>query len=181
MLKKSIRITILEIAHSIFSRGEFHPYTYLLKGPDSTEVDVSQVLDLFLEIVEYLERIGGYVSFRKTEYNDFEKALICPIFIEGLITFYLADVKIDVSEIHLNASSLSSEDKERFGLLNLYILLKNGAAVDRKAIEGVLGLSISHTGFETLKREFLESTGLEIKRRSDNTYYVERDDNEGEV
>lgn len=116
MSRKNTSVQILEIAVAMFSRGVVEPFDYIEDFVESKEIEYLRVAGLFIEIVEYLEKIGCHVDFSKKKYAEVEKTMICHGLSNDLISFYFDEIYIDVSEMEIDPEAISNEDAEKYGL-----------------------------------------------------------------
>lgn len=171
MLKNSTRFTILEIGYSLFCLEEFHPFSYLKIVPAKNREEWLKVNNLFLMTIKYLEDHGCHINFSQEYYSEYEKVLIDNIFKADIPYYYFGNITVDISEMLIEPTDIPEDEKELFGLFNLYLHLSCGAIIDRKTIFNIIGKKYSHSGFESIKKEIFESTGKKIIKRNDNMYF----------
>ena len=60
--------------------------------------------------------------------------------------------------------------EEDFSLVKLYLILKTGAALNKKAIENIVGRKFTDSGMLALRKRLQVITGHKIEKRDDNSY-----------
>ena len=80
-------------------------------------------------------------------------------------------LEIDFTDLNIqNATTPEGCKDEDFALVKIYLLLKTGAALSRRAIEVLLDKRLSDSEMITIRKRIENITGKKVIKRNDNSY-----------
>lgn len=80
-------------------------------------------------------------------------------------------LEIDYTGFNIEESTVPNDcEAEDFSLVKVYLLLKTGAAINRRSLENVLERRITDSEAMTIRRQLENMTGRKLIKRKDNSY-----------
>ena len=164
----------LEFAVHLIELGFFESIVFCHDNVWFDSKKYAQVTFGFLNLLMYLDSCGIRVETNVDEAPDTVKALYSGIMRDSdrpdmVVCYELCD--IDFTNMNTeNAVIPDNCTGEDFSLVKLYLILKTGAALNKKAIENIVGRNFTDSGMLALRKRLEIITGHEIKKRDDNSY-----------
>ena len=164
----------LEFAVHLIEIGYFNPIVFCHDNFWFDRNRHAQVMIGFINLLTFLYTCGITIDTELIEPCDCEKELyrgiMCDEDLTGIIKCYVLS-EIDFTEFSLrNASVPDGCREDDFILCKLYLQLKAGTALNRKAIERIAGRRYTDSEMITLRKQLQRITGKKIIKREDNSY-----------
>ena len=134
----------------------------------------TQVTMGFLNLLLYLDSCGMRIETSICDNSEIVKELFGNIMRDSdkseIVTCYeLHDV--DLSNLNMDKAVVPQNCiEDDFSLVRLYLTLKTGAALNKKAIENILHEELTDAKMLTLRKQLQDITGHKINKRNDNSY-----------
>ena len=164
----------LEFTVHILEYGYFNPIVFCHDNYCFDRQKYAHVSIGFLNLLLFLDSAGVLLDARHAEISDAEEILYKNILCEeryakSIICYELESA--DFSNLNIaNAVTPEGCHDEDFSLVKLYLQMRTGASLNKKAIENVLHQELSDSGLLTVRRNLEAITGHEIVKRDDNSY-----------
>lgn len=84
---------------------------------------------------------------------------------------------LNYSDVDYSFKEMSPDDKQRFGILNVYMLLKNGMTISKENVEDVYGEKMSNTKLQRIFKQIETVTIRKVITNKDLTYSFEKEAN----
>lgn len=166
--------TYLEMAVHILDLEYFNPLVFSHDGYWFEIKKYAQISIAFLNLLVYFDSIGIRVETEQAALTEDEETLYSCIIHErgyekNIVSYELR--AIDFSEMNIATAIIPDGCSETdFSWVKIYLILKTGAALNKKAIENILGRNLTDSEMLTFKKNLEKATGRCIIKREDNSY-----------
>ena len=139
--------SFLEFAVHLLESGYFNPIVFCHDRLWFDAKRYPQVMIGFINLLSYLYSCGLTIETTVSEPNDFETMLYRNIMRDKDITDIIRSYELtDVDFLSLdlkNAKVPENCEEDDFTLVKLYLVLRSGAALNRKSIESLIGRNLT--------------------------------------
>lgn len=164
----------LEFAVHILESGYFNPVVFCHDNFWFDRRRHAQVAIGFINLISFLYSCGVTVETKMMEVSEIEEELYRSIMKDGDQTRAIMChelLEVDFTSFSLRDSKTPENCKdEDFTLLKLYLMLRTGSALNKKAIEAITNKKYTDSGMLTLRKQIENITGRKIIKRKDNSY-----------
>lgn len=166
--------TYLEMAVHILDLEYFNPLVFSHDGYWFEIKKYAQVSIAFLNLLGYFDSIGVRLETEQAALTEDEETLYSCIVHEcgyekGIVSYELQAT--DFSEMNIAVAIIPDGCSETdFSWVKIYLILKTGAALNKKAIENILGRTLTDSEMLNFKKNLEKATGRPIIKREDNSY-----------
>ena len=166
--------SFLEFTVHLLEIGYFNPVVFFFFCLWFDKVRYAQVMLGFINLLSYLYSCGVTIETRVCEPTEMEACLYSNIMrdedlSDGIRCYEL--LEMDLLSLNLQSTGVPGNCKEEdFIFVKLYLMLRTGAALNRKAIESLLGKKMTDMEMLMLRKQFMRITGREMIKRKDNSY-----------
>lgn len=174
-IKNALRATtLLEFAVHLLDLGYFNPVVFSHDNLWFDRRRYSQVMIGFLNLLSFLDSCGVLVETDLLEPSEVETEVYRRIMRDEdqviIIRCYELH-EMDFTGLNIENAVIpeNCEDID-FALVKIYLLLKTGAALNKKAVEAVFNQKLTDTEMLTVRRQLAAITGRDIVKRNDNSY-----------
>lgn len=169
--------TFLEFTVHLLELEYFNPIVFSHDSFWFSRSKYAKVMIAFINLLSFLYSCGITIETEIEEPSDIEIEFYRNIMkdsdmTDGIVCYGL--VEIDFTNLNLqNAEIPDNCDEMVFNLVKIYLSLKTGAALSRKAIENILHRQIIDVEMRTIRKQIENITGRKIIKRKDNSYEME--------
>lgn len=166
--------TYLEFAVHLLEHGYFNPIVFCHDSFWFDKSRYAQVSIGFINLLSFLYSCGVTLDTETSLPNDEEAELYRNIMRDEDLSsgIYCYDLlEMDFTEFNLGQASVPENcDDKNFALVKVYLQMRTGAALNKKAIENITGRKFSDSEMLTLRKQLENITGRNIVKRDDNSY-----------
>lgn len=164
----------LEFAVHILEIGYFNPVVFCHDNFWFDRSRHAQVAIGFINLISFLYSCGVTIETNLMEPSEIEAELYRGIMkdadLSGIVRCYEL-LEMDFASFSLRDSKIPEKcTKEDFALVKLYLMLRTGSALNKKAIEAITNKKYTDSGMLTLRKQIESITGRKIIKRKDNSY-----------
>lgn len=164
----------LEFAVHILEIGYFNPVVFCHDNFWFDRNRHAQVAIGFINLISFLYSCGVTIETTMMEPSEIEAELYRGIMrdgdIPGTIRCYEL-LEMDFTSFSLLDSEIPKNcTNEDFALVKLYLVLRSGSALNKRAIENITKKKYTDSGMLTLRKQMENITGRKIAKRKDNSY-----------
>lgn len=167
--------TFLEFAVHLIEYGYFNPVVFSHDGFEFDRTKYAHVMIGFINLLSFLDTCGITLDTEVFAPDENEAVLYKSIMPNDdgpseIIKHYVL-LEIDFTDLNIqNATTPEGCKDEDFALVKIYLLLKTGAALSRRAIEVLLDKRLSDSEMITIRKRIENITGKKVIKRNDNSY-----------
>ena len=166
--------TNLEFVVHLLDIGYFNPVVFSHDGFWFDKNRYAKVVIGFMNLLTFLYSCGITIDTEVHVPTDIEAELYKGILREDnhtdIIKCYIL-TEIDFTSFNLAGAIIPDNcDEEDYSLIKLYLQLRTGAALNKKAIENTLRKKLTDAEMHTIRRQLESITGKEMVKRKDNSY-----------
>ncbi len=166
--------SFLEFTIHLLEIGYFNPVVFCHDRLWFDKAHHAQVMIGFINLLSYLYSCGVTIETRVCEPTEIEAELYSNIMrdenLSGSIRCYEL-LEMDLFGLDLQRARVPENcEEEDFAFVKLYLMLRTGAALNRKALENLFGKKFTDMEMLTLRKQFTQITGKEMIKRKDNSY-----------
>lgn len=166
--------TYLEFTVHLLDNGYFNPVVFCHDNFWFDRKRYAQVLIGFINLLSFLYSCGITLDTEITEPADIEAELYRNIMRDGDISEQIQCYELletDFTGFSLEAYDIPENcEDEDFYLVRLYLQMRTGAALDKKAIEKIAKKKFTDAQMVTLRKQLEDITGRKVLKRKDNSY-----------
>ena len=164
----------LEFAVHILEIGYFNPVVFCHDNFWFDRIRHAQVAIGFINLISFLYSCGVTIETNMMEPSEIEAELYRRIMkdadLTGEVRCYEL-LEIDFTAFSLQDSKIPENcSDEDFVLVKLYLVLRTGSALNKRAIENITNKKYTDSGMLTLRKQIESITGRKIIKRKDNSY-----------
>lgn len=164
----------LEFAVHILEMGYFNPIVFCHDNFWFDRNRHAQVAIGFINLLSFLYSSGVTIEISIMEPSEIEEELYRGIMKDGDLTGAVRCyelLEMDFTLFSLQDSKIPENcTNEDFTLVKMYLVLRVGSALNKRAIENITKKKYTDSGMLTLRKQIENITGRKIVKRKDNSY-----------
>ena len=164
----------LEFAVHLLELGYFDPVVFSHDHFWFDRNRYAQVMIGFVNLLSFFYSCGVTVDTEVLEPCELETVIYGEIMRDGDMTdiikcYELSEIDFTCFDLQ-NARVPQACRADDFDFVKIYLRLRTGAALNKRALENMLGKSLSDAEMLSFRRQLQDASGKDIVKRDDNSY-----------